>query len=111
MFDFIKNTMLAGIGATVVTKETVERQLNEFVAKGKLSAEEARQAADNISEEGKKEFNRATSEMTNFFEELLNRGHIVSRSQYDALEARVSALERRLDNPENTGDSGTQEDS
>lgn len=103
MIDFIKNTFLAGIGATVVTKEMVEEQLNDFVKKGKMSADEAREAAERITDQGKSEFNRSTKQLTDFFEEMLNRGHIVSRSQYEALEQRVAALEQRLNQPETSG--------
>ena len=41
MIDLIKKSVMAGIGAAVVTKEKVEEALEDFVRQGKLSAADA----------------------------------------------------------------------
>ena len=35
MFDFVKKAMFAGVGAAVVTKEKVEKSLQEMVDRGR----------------------------------------------------------------------------
>ena len=39
MLDILKKTILAGIGATVTTKERVESVLEDLVEKGKISTQ------------------------------------------------------------------------
>ena len=53
MIETIKKTVLAGIGAAAVTTEKAEKALNELVEKGKLSANDAKEAAKKIADEGK----------------------------------------------------------
>ena len=64
MIDVIKKTILAGVGATVVTKEKVEAVLKDLVDKGKVTAGEASELASKIAEEGRKEFETSSKELT-----------------------------------------------
>ncbi|HEX9933746.1 MAG TPA: phasin family protein [bacterium] len=41
MTDFLEKTMLAGLGALQLTKEQIEKWIDELVEKGKLTKEEA----------------------------------------------------------------------
>jgi len=52
MIDTIKKTLLAGVGAAVVTKDKVEAALEDFVKQGKVSSGEARAMAEKIAAEG-----------------------------------------------------------
>ena len=93
MLDIIKKTILAGVGATVTTKEKVECVLNDLVEKGKISSEEAKQMADKIVADGRREFEDAKESLGASFEEMLHKANLVTRSELDALEERVSKLE------------------
>lgn len=97
MIDLLKKGMLIGIGATVTTKDKVESVLNDLVEKGKLSSDEARDTADKIVEESRKEFEGVREELNKRFVDLLNQGNIVTQDQLKALEARVQLLERASD--------------
>jgi polyhydroxyalkanoate synthesis regulator phasin len=46
MIDVIKKTLLAGVGAAVVTKEKAEAALEDFVRQGKVSSADARIMAE-----------------------------------------------------------------
>lgn len=94
MIDLFKKGILAGIGATVVTKETLENTLNELVKKGKLSTDEARETADKIISRGKEEYEKVRADLNGLFEELLRKGNLVLRNDFEALQARVEALEK-----------------
>jgi polyhydroxyalkanoate synthesis regulator phasin len=56
MIDLIKKSLMAGIGAAVVTKEIVEEALEDFVRQGKVSAADAAIMAEKIAEQGRREF-------------------------------------------------------
>lgn len=96
MIDVIKKTILAGIGATVVTKEKIEVILKDLVEKGKVTADEASELASKIAEEGRKEFESSSSELSERVKALLEKADYARRSEVKALEERVSQLEERM---------------
>lgn len=96
MIDIIKKTLLAGVGATVTTKEQVEALLNDWVEKGKISTEEARQMTDKIIAEGRDEYEKARHDMATRIEEMLRKANVASRTDIESLEKRVAQLEARL---------------
>ena len=102
MLEAFRKAVFAGIGATVVTTEKIESVLDDLVAKGKLSSEEAKSAAERIVNEGKREFEEAKANLGNAFKDMLKSSNLVTRDEWDQLEARVRSLE---------GDPGTEEQS
>lgn len=50
MIETIKKTLLAGVGAAVITKEKVQDALEDYVRQGKLKAEDAKIIAEKIAE-------------------------------------------------------------
>jgi polyhydroxyalkanoate synthesis regulator phasin len=94
MIDVIKKTLLAGVGAAVVTKEKVETALGDLVKQGKINATEARAVAEKIAADGKKEFEALSGELGEKVKEAFTGLHRRTQERLDALEARVAALER-----------------
>ena len=95
MMDVIKKTLLAGVGAAVITKEKVEAALDEFVKQGKVSSTEARAMADKIASEGRREFETLSKQLNDLFREGMAREDKKAQDRLTALEARVAALEQR----------------
>jgi polyhydroxyalkanoate synthesis regulator phasin len=93
MIDTIKKTILAGVGAAVVTKEKVQASLEDFVRQGKITAEEARATAERIAREGKREFEEASEKLGDGLRDLLARADGKLAARIEALEARIDALE------------------
>ena len=96
MFELIKKTLLAGLGATVTTKEQLEKKLHELVEKGKLSKEEAEKMAEDIVKESKDEFAKSKKEMNKVFDEWMDKTGLVQQTEFAKLEARVASLEKQL---------------
>jgi polyhydroxyalkanoate synthesis regulator phasin len=96
--------MLAGIGMAVVTKDKVLESLDEYVEKGKLTKDEAAAMSDKIVQEGRVETEKAKVEASKLFNEMLHRANVVTKDQHDALTARVTALEGRLNKEFPNGD-------
>jgi polyhydroxyalkanoate synthesis regulator phasin len=88
--------MLASVGLAVVTKDKVLESLDELVERGRLTREEAAEMSDKIVEEGRVETEKARVEASKLFNDMLHRANVVTKDQYDALAARVTALEGRL---------------
>lgn len=94
MIDLIKKTLLAGVGATIVTKEKIEDALQEYIRQGKVTAADARIMADKIAERGRKEFETMSAEIGAKFKELAEKADLTHKARIDALEARVKKLEQ-----------------
>ena len=97
MIDLIKKTVLAGIGATVVTKEKIEAAMQDLVKQGKVSADEARSVATRIAEDGRKEWESTSRELNDRVRDLLAKADYARRSEITALEQRLKSLEDKIE--------------
>jgi polyhydroxyalkanoate synthesis regulator phasin len=93
MIDVIKKTLLAGVGAAVITKEKVESALGEFVQQGKVSSAEARQMAEKIAADGRREFETMSQQLNDVLRDKFTGAERRMQERIVALEARVAALE------------------
>ncbi len=99
MIETFKKTLLAGLGAAVVTKDKVQAGLDDFVKQGKLTAAEARAMAEKIANDGRREFDEASAKLGDKFKDVLSSVDGKLAARIEALEARVAALEGK---PEKT---------
>lgn len=95
MLDIIKKGMLAGIGAAVITKESAEKVLSELVERGKLSSAEAKETAEKIATQGRKEYENAYEALQEAFDKMLRKAHVATQAELTALAERVAHLEQR----------------
>jgi polyhydroxyalkanoate synthesis regulator phasin len=93
MMETFKKTVLAGIGAAVVTKEKVQAGLEDFVKQGKVTAADARAMAEKIAEQGRREFDDASSKLGDRARDFLSSFDHKYAARIEALEERVAALE------------------
>jgi len=96
MIDLIKKTLLAGVGATIVTKEKVEAALQDYIRQGKVSAADARIMAEKIAEQGRKEFETMSADLAARFKEFVEKADLTHKTRIETLEARVKKLEHAL---------------
>jgi polyhydroxyalkanoate synthesis regulator phasin len=95
MIEALKKTILAGLGAAVVTKDKVLDGLDDFVKQGKISASEARAMADKIAAEGRREFDEASAKIGDKIRDVISYSDGKYLQRIQALEARVDALEAK----------------
>lgn len=98
MIDAIKKTMLAGVGAALITKDKVEEALSDWVKRGKVSAEEAKAMAAKVADEGRAEFDKTSRQVQDSVKELLEKAGVGQKDRIDALEKRLLALEIEVAN-------------
>jgi polyhydroxyalkanoate synthesis regulator phasin len=94
MIDVIKKTLLAGVGAVVITKDKVEAALGEFVKQGKVTTAEAREMADKIADQGRREFETLAQELNEKIRERFSGSERKLQERIGALEARIAVLEQ-----------------
>jgi polyhydroxyalkanoate synthesis regulator phasin len=92
MIDLIKKTLLAGVGAAVITKEKVEDSLGDYVRQGKVKAEDAKIIAAKIAEQGRKEFEDVSQTLAAKIQEVASR----VGGNSDKTDPRIAVLEQRV---------------
>ena len=95
MLNVIKKTILAGIGATVTTKEKVEVALKELVDKGSITAKDARGIGEKIVKSSKKEFDKNRKKLENQIQDTISKAK-ERKNKVAELEKRVCVLEAKL---------------
>lgn len=93
MFEALKKTLFAGLGATIITSERLRKLMDELVEKGKLSAREAQEMAEKIMAEGEKEFDESSNRLGALFDEALRKANFARQRDFEQLAARVARLE------------------
>jgi polyhydroxyalkanoate synthesis regulator phasin len=94
MIETFKKTLLAGLGAAVVTKDKVQAGLDDFVKQGKITAADAKAIAEKLAGEGRREFDEASTKLGDKFRELVaSMSDPKHLERIEALEARIAALE------------------
>lgn len=99
MIDLLKKTLLAGVGAAVITKDKIEGALDDFVRQGKVNASDARIMADKIAEQGRKEFDELAGDLNEQISGLLDRKTSDHETRIAALEERIRVLEAAMAEP------------
>lgn len=96
MKELIKDTLLVGLGAALLTREKIEDGLRRFVDEGRISSEEAKRTAESIFEKGESELRSVQEQMQNFFGSKLHGLDLAARSDLEDLSKRYHELETQL---------------
>jgi len=96
MFDLIKKSILAGIGAAVLTKEKIEEATRHLVKEGKLSTDEAERLAEDLVKSGEREVDELNSKISEAMKKVVDNVEIIRKKEFQELSTRVAALEQRI---------------
>ena len=95
MINAIKKTLLAGIGAAVITKDKVEAGLDELVSQGKLSAADARVFTRKLARDGRREFAEMSDELGEKLNAIAVKSAREGQVRLRQLEARLKKFEQQ----------------
>ena len=95
MIESLKKTMLAGLGAAVVTRDKIVDSLDDLVKQGKISTSDARDAAEKIAGEARRDFDKASTKLSEKFRDLVSYADGEHARRLEELEARVAAMEAK----------------
>lgn len=93
MKDFVRKSMLFGVGLAMATREKVESVVDDMIARGEMSEKEGKETVHALiekTEEVKKDLMERVDELVR---DVVKRLRIPSRDEWESLEARVDALE------------------
>jgi polyhydroxyalkanoate synthesis regulator phasin len=96
MLEMIRKSLLATLGAAVVTKDKVEEATRSWVEEGKISRSEAERLAEDLVESGQHQWQEIQTRVSEMVRKGLATLDIGSKKEFRDLQARVEELERRL---------------
>lgn len=94
MFDILKKTMLFGAGLASMTREKMEKFVDEMVKRGEISEKEGRELVDDLIARSKKVRQDFEESVTRAVAKALEKLNIPQRSEIDKLWARIEELEK-----------------
>ena len=92
----MKKAFYLGLGVMSMTREKAERFYNEMIEKGHMSGEEAREFVDEAIKKGVEERKEMSKFIREEMDEFKKDWSMVSRAEFEALEARIKELEQKL---------------
>jgi len=96
MLNSVRDVLLAGLGAAVITREKVMEVAQRWVEKGSMTAAEAERMADEIMEESRRQGQEVKNQLEEAVSAALGRMDLARNSQVTGLDERVAELERRV---------------
>lgn len=96
MLDFIKKSMLTGIGIAMKTKDELEDWVREIVKKGEMSETEGRNFLDDIKNKSREAQKDLEDKIESKFKELLKKADIATRDEINALKDEIEELKKTM---------------
>lgn len=96
MFELIRKSLLASLGAAIVTKEKIQEATFSLVEQGKISAEEAEKLTEELVESGQHQWEEVHTKITETVRKSMDNLDIGSKTEFKDLKARVENLEKRV---------------
>lgn len=94
MEETIKSILYQSLGVIAITKEKIEKAVDDIVAQGKLTKEEGIKFAAEIQSEARKTGDHFKQVGKDNFKDFIEKSGIPTRAEFDALNARLEALEK-----------------
>lgn len=105
MSDLFKKAISLGVGLTIVSKEKVEKAVDELVKRGELAPSESKALVDRLVERGEEERGAFKTAVQEQVQRVLKELKVPVQSDIAELEARIATLERRVAELEGTSTS------
>lgn len=97
LYEATRKVLLASIGAMALAQDELEQFVNKMVERGQIAEKEGKKLVREAMDKRRKETKKAEGELDRRMEELLARMNVPSKSDIDALSAKISALTKKVD--------------
>jgi poly(hydroxyalkanoate) granule-associated protein len=97
LYEATRKMMLASMGMMALAQEEMEQFINKMVERGELAEKDGKKLVREVMDKRKKQTEKAESELEKRMEDLLARMNVPSKSDIDALSAKIAALTKKVD--------------
>ena len=92
--DFLKKSMLAGIGLAVLTKEKAEKMVDELIKKGALKKNDGTGSIKEFTEKSKEFKKELTKKVEKAVADTIEKSNIPTRKEFAALKSKIEKMEK-----------------
>ncbi len=96
VLELIRTTVLAGLGAGVITKEKAEQVMDRLVDEGKVTADEAKQLVNDLLESGSRQWQEVQDGLNNTVRQALDAMDLPRKPEVAELARRLEKAEQRI---------------
>ncbi|GIP28802.1 ATP synthase subunit B [Paenibacillus sp. J23TS9] len=96
MSDLLKKAISLGWGLTIVSKEKIEKTVDDLVKRGELAPTESKDLIDRLVERGEEEKSQFKDFLREQVQRILTELHVPSENDVASLEQRIASLENRI---------------
>jgi polyhydroxyalkanoate synthesis regulator phasin len=100
MFDLVKKSLMAGIGAIAMTEDKVQELIDDFVKKGEISEQEGKSLVQELQHAVDEQRTKITQTIDEQIAKVLKELHLVSKDDLTELQTNLkkefSKVDRRL---------------
>ena len=96
-YQLAHRVLLAGLGAVALTQEEIERFVGKLVERGEIAEQDGKTLVRDVVEKRKKQTKKAEDELDSRLQEILDRMNVPTKSDIDALSAKITALTKKVD--------------
>ncbi|WKB34743.1 hypothetical protein QS257_12460 [Terrilactibacillus sp. S3-3] len=93
MNELIKKGLYIGLGATLASKEKLEKYLGELTKNGDIASQEAKSILEAIGEKGKEKKTEWSDNFKQELKEAVQSLGFVTKEEFEQLQQRVAKLE------------------
>ena len=92
--DFIKKSMLAGIGLAALTREKLEKTVDDLIKKGEMTEKEGKETIEEFTEKSKEFKKEMTEKVEKAVGDIITRLNIPTRKEFAALKSKIEKMEK-----------------
>jgi len=97
LLEATHKVLLASIGAVALAQEEIEAFVNKLVERGEIAEKDGKKLVRDVMDKRKKEAKKAEDELDKRVEDLLDRMNVPTKSDIEALSAKITALSKKMD--------------
>lgn len=97
MSDLFKKAISLGLGLTVVSKEKVEKVVDDLVKRGELAPDESKALVSRLIERGDEEQSQIKTFIQDQVKRVLSELDVPTENDIARLEQRIAALEKKVE--------------
>ncbi len=97
ILDSLRRVLLASVGVVALTIEEIRELVDKLVERGEIAEQEGIKLVIEIKEKRKKKTDSAEDLASNRMHELMDKMDIPTKSDIDALSAKIATLSKKVD--------------
>ncbi len=97
LLETVRKVLLASVGAVALAQDELEDFVNRLVERGEIAEKDGRTLVRDLREKRRKQTQKAEKELDERIEELLHRMNVPTKSDIEALSAKITALTKKVD--------------